>query len=94
MKKHEPFEDDGRTIADMSGVEMPSLFLPRKPRQPGQDNTPRETSGQDRPWEEQEELTAGQKFWVILGALKAALLIGSVYLVGLGLIILLMVLFW
>ena len=94
MKKHEPFEDDGRTIVDMSGVEMPSLFLPRKPRQFDPDNAPRENPGQERPWEQEEQLTAGQKFWVILGALKAALLIGSVYLVELGLIILLMVLFW
>ena len=27
MKHNEPFEDDGRTVADMSGIEHDSIWL-------------------------------------------------------------------
>ncbi len=40
------------------------------------------------------EFTRQQRRWAALGALKGALLIGACYLVGLGIIIGLMVLFW
>ena len=30
MKHNEPFEDDGRTVADMSGIEHDSIWLPRR----------------------------------------------------------------
>ena len=92
MRKHEPYEDDdGRTIADMSGVSAPGLFGNRVPDTDNpQDGGPRRRPS---PWEES-SLDAGQRFWAVLGALSAALLIGLVFLAGLGLIILLMVLFW
>ena len=95
MKKREPFEDDGRTIVDMSGIDLPSPFLPRKPRQLDRDNAPQdkpETSR--RPWEQPDELDGKPRLWAALGALKAGLMIGAVYIVGLGLIVLLMVLLW
>lgn len=95
MKKHEPFEDDGRTIVDMSGVDVPSPFLPRKPRQLDRDNaSPEQPEKPRRPWEEPDTLDAKQRVWAALGALKAGLMIGGVYIVGLGLIVLLMVLLW
>jgi len=40
------------------------------------------------------ELTRQERRWYALGALKSALLIGGVYLVGLGVIIGLMLMFW
>ena len=40
------------------------------------------------------ELTSKERRWVILGALSGALLIGLAFIVGLGIIIALMVIFW
>ncbi|MBB5263051.1 hypothetical protein HNP82_000145 [Catenibacillus scindens] len=40
------------------------------------------------------ELTPKERRWVILGALSGALLIGLAFIVGLGIIIALMVIFW
>lgn len=50
----------------------------------------------ERPEQEQPELqlTKEEKRWVALGALKSALLIGSVYLIGGGLLIGLLLLAW
>lgn len=42
----------------------------------------------------QAEYTPSQRWWAALGALKGALLIGAAYMVGLGIIIGLMFLFW
>ena len=33
MKHNEPFEDDGRTVADMSGIEHDSIWLLRRRKQ-------------------------------------------------------------
>ncbi len=48
-------------------------------------------SSESMPEEEQDPET---RRWYILGALKAALLIGGAYVVGLGLLIALLILFW
>lgn len=50
-----------------------------------------ETPKQEQP---ELELTREEKRWVALGALKSALLIGSVYLIGGALLIGLMLLVW
>ena len=82
MKHNEPFEDDGRTVADMSGIEHGSIWLPRRRKQ---GHTPAQQPQQaaDRPWEEDPQLTGKERLWAILGALKATLLICGVYLLGL-----------
>lgn len=70
-------EDDGRVIADMSGIETPSLFAPfsgRKKRREGE--VPKVKN--DRPWEDS-SLNQKERFWYAMGALKAALLIGLAY---------------
>ena len=75
------FEDDGRVIADMSDFERPSLKnMFRKPEIPQ--------------GEEPVQYTKEQTFWAVLGALKAALLVGFAYIFGLGSVILLMYLFF
>lgn len=81
-------DDDGRTIADMSDVSGPSMFLPRK-------------SGRKKPMMEQEESSGSQQEWdpkdrriYVFGALRAALLIALVYAVGFALIIGLLLLIW
>ncbi len=88
MARKDEFEDDGRTVADMSGIERPRLFIPRLPKsesRPPQDTQP---EPDERPWEkDRDALNRDEKRWYVLGALKAALLIGLAFIVGLGLLI-------
>ena len=87
-------DDDGRTIADMSGLDFPGAFSfrgvrPKKPEPEGKGDQP-ETD--DRPWEAQMgQLSKCELRMAILGALKAAMLIALAYIAGLGLLIWLMV---
>ncbi len=81
-------DDDGRTIADMSDVTGPSMFLPQK-------------SGRKKPPMEQNEPSGSEQEWdprdrriYVFGALRAALLIALVYAVGFALIIGLLLLIW
>ena len=82
MRKREPFEDDGRTIADMSSIVPQRTFLPRR--------KPRE----DAPSSEGLDLTPKEKRWAALGAMKAVLLIAGAYLLGLGILLGLLFLLW
>ncbi len=81
-------DDDGRTIADMSDVAGPSMFLPRRSgrRKAPEAQTP--TSGDQQDWDPKDRRL------YIFGALRAALLIALVYAVGFGLIIGLLLLIW
>lgn len=84
-------DDDGRTIADMSGVSSPRLFgdlssfrqRGREPEEPKQKN----------PYQD-DSLTPKERRLYILGALKAALLIGFVYIAGLAAVVGLLLLIW
>lgn len=88
-------DDDGRTIADMSELSgRPNLLLGgladglrRKKPEPTAPGRP------SRPWENN-AFTPKERRMAILGALKASLLVGMAYVLGLGAIILLMILFW
>lgn len=96
-KKRQYDDDDGRTIADMSGVGRPNpLFLPRAPlgrkkEEPEQPQQPQE--GAERPWEDA-PISREERRMYILGALKAALLIALAFIAGLGLVIVLMLALW
>jgi len=90
MKKHEPFEDDGHTIADMSGIGHAPMLRPHRRKAAAQ--TPELSN--DRPWEQEPEWTAKEKLWAVLGVLKATLLIAGVYLVGLGVLLAALFLLW
>lgn len=79
-------EDDGRVIADMSGIETPSLFAPFSRRKKRREGEVPEVKN-DRPWEDS-SLNKKERFWYAMGALKAALLIGLAYLAGLAAVIL------
>ncbi|MCH5201116.1 MAG: hypothetical protein J1F60_09160 [Oscillospiraceae bacterium] len=84
-------DDDGRTIADMSGVGVPSPVFGGF----GKRNVTQEEGEQPRKPEMQPfEMTRKERKMYIWGALGAALLIAGVFIVGLGLAILLMVLAW
>ena len=94
MRKQNEFEeDDNRTIADMSGVQRPRLF--------GGLFSPRADAARRIPEvKEQEtetvkpELLPEEKKWYVLGAIKAALLIGTVYIGVLGALILFLLFIW
>ena len=87
IKEYE--DDDGRTIVDMRGVEKMPLFGSIVPPSRRELERPAEKK---EPWREEYRMGNGEKFWYILGSLKAALLIASAYIIGLGAIILLMIL--
>ncbi len=79
-------DDDGRTIADMSGVSRPQLFTARRDKsEAARPAVPEEDAG-DRPWEDK-SLSKQERWWFIFGALKAALLIALAFIAGLGLVI-------
>ena len=97
-----PEEDDGRQIADMSGIERSNLFMPHfgqnsasdaarrnAPPEPGQQPVP------DHPWEQgMNGLSPKERRMYILGAMKASMLIGLTYVGGLGAVILLLLWLW
>ena len=81
------FEDDGRTIADMSGVSRRNLFgfVPR-------DNAPvTKINSVNTSAVESSTLTRKERIWAILGSLKAVLLIGLCFAVGLAVVILMFI---
>lgn len=81
-------DDDGRTIADMSGVGAPASMLGAfGKKKPVQD----EADSEQKP---QLDLTHQERRMYIFGALGAALLIAGAFIVGLGLVILLLLLLW
>ncbi|MBR0302498.1 MAG: hypothetical protein IJQ80_01460 [Clostridia bacterium] len=77
-------DDDGRTIADMSGVGRRSLLFPGDGF-PGRKNAS-QGSG--------EKMSRADSFRVALGALGAALLVGLAFIAAFGIAILIMVLIW
>lgn len=81
-KKQLPDWDDGRTVADMSGVSQQKTPFSRIT---GQDS---QTGGKESSY------TKRERWWVAMGALRAALLIGLVFAVGLGLVIVFLVFIW
>ena len=92
-------DDDGRTIADMSGLERPRLIVPRhwdNVRRPAAAPPPEPVEETpSRPWEQgQDELSAEDRRVYILAAVRAALLIGGVYILGAVLLILAMLALW
>lgn len=86
-----PYEDDdGRSFADMSQVERPSFFG----HIPGLNDRKDRASKVRRTAAPEDEMTRQERRWCVLGALKASLLIGLAYVVGFGLLVLLMVTLW
>ncbi len=87
-KRREYEDDDGRTIADMSGVERPNMLMPRLPGEtrPAQ---PTQKEPFDQPGFSKEE-----QRMAVLGALKAAMLVALPFIVGLGLLVLFLIWLW
>ena len=81
-------DDDGRTIADMSGVDggFSNPFGKKK-------KTVNEPDQKQNPHNEP-IMTKKETMWYVFGALKAALLIAGAFIIGLGLLIWLMLTVW
>ena len=83
MRKRDDFEDDGRTIADMSGIGPAPTLRPHRRKA----DAPPPEPANDHPWEQAPDWTPKEKFWAVMGVLKATLAIAGVYLVGLGVLL-------
>lgn len=96
MKKDAFYEgDDGRTIADMSGIERQPTFLPHFHRKRSDFSAPDAPRANDRPWESAAgELTREERNAAIRGVLKAGLLIAGVYILAAAALIVAMQLLW
>ncbi len=96
-RREEWGDDDGRVIADMSGIERPRLFFPRAGKTAEPPDPPRQkgNSGEERGWrEEGQALTPQERRIYIFAALKAALLIALAFIAGLGLAVWIMLWIW
>lgn len=82
-KKRVYEDDDGRTIADMSDISAPSLFVPRSV--PTSKKAP-EPQKEKRPWEDT-GYSKKERLMIVLGVTKGALLIGLAYILGIGLLV-------
>lgn len=95
-------DDDGRIIADMSGIERPRFLVPRiggreSSAQQNVDSLqrkPKEQAVKERAWENESEFTPQERRMYVLGALKAALLIALAFIAGLGAAVWLMIQVW
>ncbi len=85
-RRKQDFEDDGRTIADMSGISDP-LHRGRPGADSGENPQPQSTW--DLP-----PMKGKERGMFILGALKAALLIALAFLGGLALVIFILLQIW
>lgn len=85
--KNEEFEDDGHTIVDMSAVERPNLFSFRS-----NDTANHEVKNKRN--KDNYSYSKEERRWAIFGALKASMLIGLAYIIVLGLVVLLLVLYF
>ncbi len=83
-------DDDGRTIADMSGVTRRNLLGIRLPESAAV-KAPETESPSDRPWDTSGQLSREERRSFILGTISAGLLIGApfaivfaifIYLIG------------
>lgn len=82
-------EDDGRTIADMSGLERAPWLIPHRPRKKTTDSPDTDT-----PAAENRPLPPTVRRAMVADALKAALLIALAFLAGGALLILFLQWIW
>ena len=83
-------DDDGRTIADMSGIERQPMLLPRLPKKEG----PPKDEPQGAPDPEQDPVPKRERRMMVLGGMSAAALIAVIFIAAAAIIIGLMLLIW
>lgn len=91
MRKND-FEDDGRTIVDMSGVERPNLLTFRLPHRKTDES--RRDGSADGQQKEPIALDKKQSRSVIFGTVLAGLLIAGIFIACGALVIWLLTLIW
>jgi hypothetical protein len=89
MKQKTYDDDDGRTIADMSGVQRDSMFLPRSLKQHGTFAEKEEEEEATEP-----QYTNEQRRTAVGGALTAAMLIAGVFIGAGAIVIAILTLIW
>ncbi len=88
MKQQKTYDDDdGRTIADMSGVRRSSMFLPRSLKKHG-------TFSQQETDDDAPQYTDEQRRSAVGGALTAAILIAGTFIGAGAVVIALLTLIW
>ena len=92
MQQRNYDDDDGRTIADMSGLERQPILLPRLPKRKKENAaaTP-EDAGAQQP---ELQLTAEERRSYMAGAVGAGLLIAGIFIAAAAIIITLLLLLW
>ena len=102
MKQQKTYDDDdGRTIADMSGVERPNLFSFRSTQSLRNGIPPENEEGSSAEPDYSkyynrapEEMSRKEAFQAIMGSLGAALLIAGIFIAVFAIVIILMLIFW
>lgn len=93
MKKQKQYDDDdGRTIADMSGVHRDGMFTIRSLKKHG--TFAAQDEPQDTAEEPQEQYTNEQRRIAVGGALSAALLIAGAFIGAGAIVIALLTAIW
>ena len=93
MSGKKSFEDDGHAVADMSDFARPTPFGFRSASKERRREERESAEKSDRPWEDSGMDRAERRRYV-WGAISAALLVAAAFIVGLGAVILLLVLFF
>jgi hypothetical protein len=88
MKQKTYDDDDGRTIADMSGVQRDSMFLPRSLKKHGTFAEKEEEEATEPQYTNEQRRTA------VGGALTAAMLIAGVFIGAGAIVIAILTLIW
>ena len=86
-KKTREFEDDGRTIADMSGIERQPMIIPKFSHLKKNKNSEAQEAD-DKPWEDNSFNKKERKSF-IFGALGATVLVSAIFALAFALVILL-----
>ena len=83
------FDDDGRTVADMSGLERQPVLLPRLPKRKKENPAPEQPDAQP-----ELQLTPEERRSYVGGAIGAALLLAGIFIAAGAVVIALLLLFW
>ncbi len=86
MNRRDSFEDDGRTVADMSGLESTGLFGRRSRSSQAGSKYPDNNEKEQNPWEDA-PFTWKERLGYMGVALGAALSVAFVFLAGIAFII-------
>ncbi len=90
MAKNRQYDDDdGRTVADMSGIERQPLLIPRFSKKNKRADFSEAPETDEKPeWESSEILNKKERGYFISGVLTATLGIASVFAVAIAIVIL------